>query len=44
MNQGLRAKDAVAKVRELRPGSVETADQERAVEAFARRSAKSDET
>ena len=44
VNQGLRAKDAVAKVRELRPGSVETADQERAVEAFARRSAKSDET
>lgn len=28
---------AVARVRELRPGSVETAEQERAIEAFARR-------
>ncbi|HEX4609146.1 MAG TPA: dual specificity protein phosphatase family protein [Urbifossiella sp.] len=28
---------ALAKVRDLRPGSVETADQERAVEAYARR-------
>jgi atypical dual specificity phosphatase len=37
VGQGLKAKEAVAKVRELRPGSVETADQERAVEAFARR-------
>ena len=35
--QGLAPKDAVAKVRDLRPGSVETADQERAIEAFARR-------
>lgn len=36
---GLSARDAVAKVRELRPGSVETADQERAVERYARRRA-----
>ena len=35
--QGLNPKEAVAKVRDLRPGSVETADQERAIEAFARR-------
>jgi len=35
--RGLPPKDAVAKVRDLRPGSVETADQERAIEAFARR-------
>ena len=34
---GLSPKDAVAKVRDLRPGSVETADQELAIEAFARR-------
>ena len=34
---GMSPKEAVAKVRDLRPGSVETAEQERAVEAFARR-------
>lgn len=34
---GMDPKEAVARVRDLRPGSVETADQERAVEAFARR-------
>ena len=39
VHRGMGAKDAVAKVRELRPGSVETADQELAVEAFARRNA-----
>ena len=38
--QGLPPKEAVAKVRDLRPGSVETADQELAIEAFARRYAK----
>ena len=38
--QGLAPKEAVAKVRDLRPGSVETADQERAIEAFARRFAR----
>jgi atypical dual specificity phosphatase len=36
---GLSPKEAVAKVRDLRPGSVETADQERAIELFARRRA-----
>jgi atypical dual specificity phosphatase len=35
--QGMGARDAVARVRDLRPGSVETTEQERAVEAFARR-------
>ncbi len=29
-------REAVAKVRDLRPGSVETAEQERAIESFAR--------
>jgi atypical dual specificity phosphatase len=37
VTQGLAAKEAVNKVRDLRPGSVETAEQERAVETFARR-------
>jgi atypical dual specificity phosphatase len=40
VNQGLPPREAVAKVRELRPGSVETAEQELAVEAFARRHTK----
>lgn len=35
--QGLGPKEAISKVRDLRPGSVETVEQERAVEAFARR-------
>jgi atypical dual specificity phosphatase len=35
--RGLTPKEAVAKVRDLRPGSVETAEQERAIESFARR-------
>jgi atypical dual specificity phosphatase len=34
---GLSARDAIEKVRQLRPGSVETPDQEQAVEEFARR-------
>jgi atypical dual specificity phosphatase len=34
---GMAARDALSKVRDLRPGSVETAEQERAVERFARR-------
>ena len=34
---GLTPRAAVEKVRELRPGSVETADQERAIERFATR-------
>ena len=35
--RGMSSRDALAKVRELRPGSVETMEQEWAVEAFARR-------
>lgn len=34
---GLSPREAVAKVRDLRPGSIETVEQERAVEAYARR-------
>lgn len=34
---GMLARDAIVKVRDLRPGSVETAEQERAVERYARR-------
>ncbi|MBY0514955.1 MAG: dual specificity protein phosphatase family protein [Gemmataceae bacterium] len=37
VTRGLTPKAAVAKVRDLRPGSVETTDQELAVEAFAKR-------
>jgi atypical dual specificity phosphatase len=37
VTQGSSAQEAVAKVRELRPGSVETEDQELAVGEFARR-------
>ena len=39
---GLPARAAVAKVRDLRPGSVETLDQERAVEEYARQFARAD--
>jgi atypical dual specificity phosphatase len=39
---GEEARAALARVRELRPGSVETADQERAIEAYARRRAGGD--
>ncbi|MCS6865105.1 MAG: dual specificity protein phosphatase family protein [Gemmataceae bacterium] len=35
--QGLSAQQAIAKVRSLRPGSIETPEQERALEAYARR-------
>jgi atypical dual specificity phosphatase len=35
--RGEEPRAALARVRDLRPGSVETADQERAVEAYARR-------
>src|SRR5262245_22150544 len=42
VTQGLSPKEAVAKVRDLRPGSVETADQELAIEAFARRFSRQD--
>lgn len=34
---GLTARDAIAKVRDLRPGSVETPEQEQAIEEFAGR-------
>jgi protein-tyrosine phosphatase len=37
--QGFTPEAAVARVRELRPGSIETADQEEAVVEFARRTA-----
>ena len=36
VTQGLSAPNAIARVRRLRPGSVETDEQERAVEEFAR--------
>jgi atypical dual specificity phosphatase len=34
--KGFSAKEAIRKIRELRPGSIESAEQERAIEAFAR--------
>ena len=37
VTQGLNAKNAIARVRRLRPGSIETDEQAEAVEAFARR-------
>ena len=37
VSTGLSAREALRKVRELRPGSVETLDQERAIELFARK-------
>ncbi len=37
VTKGLTAENAIARVRRLRPGSVETEEQERAVEEFARR-------
>jgi atypical dual specificity phosphatase len=39
---GMSARDAILKVRDLRPGSVETAEQERAVEHYAARAAGAD--
>jgi atypical dual specificity phosphatase len=39
---GLPAREALVKVRDLRPGSVETAEQERAIERYARRLAGGD--
>ena len=35
---GMTPADAIAKVRELRPGSIETTEQERAIERYASRS------
>ncbi|HEY1188615.1 MAG TPA: dual specificity protein phosphatase 23 [Gemmata sp.] len=43
VSTGLAARDAIRKVRDLRPGSVETLDQERAVEQFARKFATREE-
>jgi atypical dual specificity phosphatase len=40
VSTGLDATAAIARVREARPGSVETADQQAAIEAFARRMAR----
>ncbi|MCI0704645.1 MAG: dual specificity protein phosphatase family protein [Planctomycetia bacterium] len=40
--RGLEPREAVAKVRELRPGSIETTEQERAIEYYARRVARPD--
>jgi atypical dual specificity phosphatase len=37
VTKALSAKNAIARVRRLRPGSIETDEQERAVEEFARR-------
>lgn len=37
VSQGMTAEDAIQKVRDLRPGSIETTEQSRAVEAFERR-------
>lgn len=39
VSRGMEADAAIDKVRRLRPGSVETADQERAVDGYARRRA-----
>jgi atypical dual specificity phosphatase len=39
---GMSAREALVKIRDLRPGSVETAEQERAIERLARRLADSD--
>jgi len=37
VEQGLSARDAIARVRRLRPGSIETEEQEEAIVEFARR-------
>ncbi|MER3417085.1 MAG: protein phosphatase [Gemmataceae bacterium] len=39
VDQGLPPEAAIAKIRQLRPGSIETVEQERAVHEFARRRA-----
>jgi len=40
VSQGMSSAEAVERVRELRPGSVETTEQERAVQRFAHRTAR----
>lgn len=42
VHKGMNAREALGKVRDLRPGSIETTEQERAVEAYARTIRKSD--
>jgi atypical dual specificity phosphatase len=37
IDKGLNAKNAIARVRRLRPGSIETEEQEEAVDEFYRR-------
>jgi atypical dual specificity phosphatase len=37
VHQGMKASEAIRKIRKLRPGSIETKDQEEAVREFARR-------
>src|SRR5262245_52118598 len=37
VTQGLNGRDAIARTRQLRPGSIETPEQEEAIEEFARR-------
>jgi atypical dual specificity phosphatase len=37
VSRGMSPKEAVTKVRSIRPGSIETVEQEQAIEAFARR-------
>lgn len=37
VTQGISGRDAIGRVRQLRPGSIETPEQEEAVEEFARR-------
>jgi len=37
VSEGLSAREAIARVRELRPGSIETAEQEAAIEEYALR-------
>jgi atypical dual specificity phosphatase len=40
---GLAPREAVEKVRDLRPGSVETVEQERAIERYAARASRREE-
>jgi len=44
VGKGLTAQNAIARVRRLRPGSIETGEQEQAIVEYARRKSKSVET
>ena len=44
VTQGLNGRDAIARTRQLRPGSIETPEQEEAIEEFARRRRKLEDT